>query len=148
MAINIAGNLWWSARAERHTAEALRRRGIEPELIVGSPPPIAFWERTMAWRSASAWGGGSFGPAGLRLDPTSAPLGLDDPVFLKAKAERRGVRSFLYWSRMPIVVRQSGRPFLTDQRYYRAFEDDRVPAAIRSRAPASFMVPLDTPSKP
>ena len=90
MALYIGGNLWWSARAERLTAEALRRRGIEPVLIVASPPPIAFWERTMAWRSASEWGGGTFGPSGLRLDPARAPLGLDNPLFLKAKAERRG----------------------------------------------------------
>jgi hypothetical protein len=50
---------------------------------------------------------------------------------------------------MPIVVEVGGRPVLTDQRYYRALDDDRVPAAIRRRAPtASFQIPLDLPSRP
>lgn len=132
-------------RAERLTADALRAEGITPTLIVASPPPLVFWERTMAWRSASHWGGGTFGPSGLHLDPGRSALGLDDPTFLKARAAQPHVRAFLYWSRMPIVVRRPDGLFLTDQRYYRAFEDNRVPAAIRARAPTSFMVPLDTP---
>lgn len=143
--VYIGGNLLWSMRAERLTRDALLVRGIEPTVIVASPPPIAFWERTMAWRSATEWGEGSFGPAGLVLDDARRPLRLDDPTFLKARAERRPVRSFLYWSRMPIVVEEGGRTYLTDQRYYRAFTDDRIPAAVRRRAPTSFLVPLDTP---
>lgn len=146
----IAANVAWSAHAERTLAAALRQRGIQPRLIVASPPPLAFWDRTMAWRSDTAWGSGGFGPrADLTLDPETRPLNLDDPRFLRARAERRQVRSFLYWSRMPIVVQVDGRPVLTDQRYYRALDDDRVPAAIRRRAPtASFQIPLDLPSKP
>jgi len=144
----IAGNLWWSATAERLAADALLAQGITPTLIVASPPPLAFWERTMAWRSATEWGSGSFGPSGLLLSPERHPLGLDNPVFLRAEAERAHVRAFIYWSRMPIVVSRGSQTFLTDQRYYRAFDDDRVPAAIRARAPTSFLVPLDTPSKP
>ena len=139
----IAGNLWWSARAERLTAEALRDRGIEPALIVASPPPFRFWERAMAWRSTREWGAGSFGPSGLRLDGQRRPLRLDDPVFLAAREAERPVRSFLYWSRMPIVVGEGRELFLTDQRYYRAFDDACLPEGLRSRAPrSSFMVPL------
>ena len=146
----IAANVAWSAHAERTLAAALRQRGFQPRLIVASPPPFAFWQRTLAWRSDREWGSGSFSPAtGLTLDPTVSPLGLDDPRFLRARAERRMVRSFIYWSRMPIVVEVEGRPVLTDQRYYRALDDDRVPAAIRRRAPtASFQIPLDLPSRP
>ena len=146
----IAANVAWSAHAERTLAAALRQRGFQPRLIVASPPPFAFWQRTLAWRSDREWGSGSFSPvAGLTLDSTVRPLGLDDPRFLRARAERRMVRSFLFWSRMPIVVEVEGRPVLTDQRYYRALDDDRVPAAIRRRAPtASFQIPLDLPSRP
>lgn len=146
----IAANIAWSAHAERSLAAALRQRGIEPRLIVASPPPLAFWERSLAWRSADRWGSGSFSPAsGLRVDAASYPLRLDDPQFLQARAERRMVRSFLYWSRMPIVVDVDGRPVLTDQRYYRTLDDPRVPASIRRRAPrASFQIPLDLPSQP
>ncbi len=148
--VYIAANVAWSAHAERTLAAALRQRGIQPRLIVASPPPLAFWQRTLAWRSDREWGSGSFSPvAGLTLDPTVSPLGLDDPRFLRARAERRMVRSFLYWSRMPIVVEVEGRPVLTDQRYHRALDDDSVPAAIRRRAPtARFQIPLDLPSRP
>jgi inner membrane protein len=141
----IAGNVGWSAHAERTMAQALRQRGIEPITVVASPPPFLFWERTMAWRSAAEWGSGGFSPRqGLRLDPKREPLRLDDPRFLRARQERRVVRSFLYWSRMPIVVEEGGRPYLTDQRYHRAFDSDTVPSAIRSRAPrGGFMVPLE-----
>ncbi|GAA4014449.1 hypothetical protein GCM10022280_11150 [Sphingomonas swuensis] len=141
--VYITANVAWSALAERRTAAILRQRGIEPVLIVASPPPLAFWERTMAWRSAREWGSGDFGPSGLVVAPERRRLGLDHPAFLAARTERRSVRSFLYWSRMPIVVEEGGQPILTDQRYYRVLDDDRVPAAIRSRAPrGSFMVPL------
>ncbi|GAA4006864.1 metal-dependent hydrolase [Sphingomonas humi] len=146
----IAANVGWSLHAERSLAAALRQRGIEPRLIVASPPPLAFWERSLAWRSADRWGAASFSPTGgLALEPASYPLGLDDPRFLRARKERRLVRSFLYWSRMPIVVDVAGRPVLTDQRYFRALSDDRVPAAIRRRAPTGqFQIPLDLPSGP
>jgi inner membrane protein len=142
----IAGNLVWSMRAERLTHDALIAQGITPTLVVASPPPIAFWERTMAWRSATEWGGGRFGPSGLALDPARAPLGLDNPVFLRAKAARRSVRSFLYWSRMPIVVEVEGRLYLSDQRYFGPIRSAALPPAFRRAARrASFLVPLDTP---
>lgn len=146
----IAANVAWSAHAERTLAAALRQRGIQPRLIVASPPPFAFWNRTLAWRSDTAWGSGSFAPGtGLVLNPETRPLNLDDSRFLRARATSRQVRSFLYWSRMPIVVEANGRPVLTDQRYYRALDDKSVPAAIRRRAPsASFQIPLDLPSEP
>jgi inner membrane protein len=146
----ISANIALSAHAERSLAAALRQRGIQPRLIVASPPPFVFWERSLAWRSADRWGAGSFSPGtGLRVEPASYPLGLDDQRLARARAERRIVRSFLYWSRMPIVVEQDGRAILTDQRYYRNLDDPRVPAAIRRRAPrATFQIPLDLPSQP
>ncbi len=105
----------------------------------------------MAWRSDTQWGSGSFAPGdGLQLEPRASPPQPRRPALPpRPRDERRQVRSFLYWSRMPIVVEVAGRPVLTDQRYYRALDDDRVPAAIRRRAPtASFQVPLDLPSRP
>jgi len=136
----IAGNVGWSAHAERSMAAALRRRGIEPTLIVASPPPLAFWDRRLAWRSADRWGAGSFDPAhGLVVDAAVQPLGLDDPYFIRARRERREVRSFLYWSRMPVVVDEGRRAFLTDQRYYRQL---RLPGSDREVRSSSFNVPL------
>lgn len=114
----IAGNVAWSAVAERATAEALRRRGIEPRLIVTSPPPLAFWSRTIAWRDNTHWGRGRFVPGrGLLLDSAITPLNLDHPALREAIRTRRDVRSFLYWSRMPFVSVENGRVVLKDQRY-------------------------------
>ena len=71
---------------------------------------------------------------GIRLDPATQPLGLDDPQLALAERTRRYVRSFLVWSRMPIVVKIDGRPYLTDQRFYGAT------SRIRTHA---FLIPLD-----
>lgn len=146
----IAGNVIWSQVAQRRTAAVLRAQGIEPTLIVTSPPPFAFWERTIAWRSRERYGGGDFGPGGLRLDPRSAPLRLDHPALQRAREEQRIVRSFLFWSRMPIVIQEAdGRLYLSDQRYYGPIRSAAIPPGIRSAARrSSFLVPLDTPSKP
>jgi inner membrane protein len=146
----IAGNIAWSQVAERRTAATLRQRGIEPELIVPSPAPIAFWNRAVAWRSDRQWGGGTFGPEGLVLDPATRPLNLDHPALLRARREQRVVRSFLYWSRMPIVVEEGGRPMLSDQRYYGPIRAASIPPGIRSaaRRGGGFLVPLDTLGKP
>ena len=46
----------------------------------------------------------------------------------------RYVRSFLVWSRMPIVIRIDGRAYLTDQRFYG--DGRRVRKGF-------FLVPLD-----
>ncbi|MGN6847906.1 MAG: metal-dependent hydrolase [Sphingomicrobium sp.] len=131
----IGFNLGESSRVEGATAAELRRRGIEPVLIVAGPPPIAFWDRTIEWRSADRFGSGSFTPAtGVKLDPTAQPLGLDDPQLALAERTRRYVRSFLTWSRMPIVVTIDGRAYLTDQRFY---ESGRRPSS------GFFLIPLD-----
>jgi inner membrane protein len=131
----IAFNLAESLYVERATAQALRRRGIEPVLVVAGPPPLAFWERSIEWRSADRFGSGTFDPAqGLKLEVESRPLGLDDPQLALAKRTERYVRAFLVWSRMPIVVKIDGRPYLTDQRFY---GDGR-----RGRS-SYFLIPLD-----
>ena len=45
----IAFNLGESVRLEQAATDAmLRARGIEPTLVVASPPPFAFWERDIA----------------------------------------------------------------------------------------------------
>ena len=132
----IGLNLAESAWVERSTAAELRRHGIEPALIVAGPPPLAFWNRTIEWRSAERFGSGSFSPAaGLKLDPAVRPIGLDDPQLVLAERTQHYVRSFLIWSRMPIVVRIDGRAFLTDQRFYTS-----APTRIGRR---TFLIPLD-----
>jgi inner membrane protein len=131
----IGLNLVESTTVERATEAALRQRGIHPVLVVAGPPPFAFWRRTIEWRSADRFGTGAFDPRfGLTLDQADRPLGLDDPQLALAARTQRYVRSFLVWSRMPIVVRIDGRAYLTDQRFYNGA------TRIRTRA---FFVPLD-----
>lgn len=132
--VYIALNLAESAYVEKQTKADLRKRGIEAKLIVAGPPPFAFWDRTIEWRSADRYGSGSFGLSGLKLASLSLPIGLDDRQLLIAERSRRYVRSFLVWSRMPIVVQIDGRPYLTDQRFY----------SSRSRfGKGTFLIPLD-----
>ena len=144
----IAANLAESSWAERTTADRLRQRGIEPTLVVASPPPLAFWERTILWRSHDRFGSGSLDlEHGLQLDPGSAPVRLNDPLLARAKAHVKYVRAFLIWSRMPMVVTEDGRTYLTDQRFYGSIHSAAVPAVVRKMARGhSFLIPLDAPS--
>jgi len=123
----------------------LRSRGIEPTLVVAGPPPLAFWERTIQWRSADRFGSGTFDfTSGVQLDPMIEPLGLNDPQLALARRTERYVRSFLVWSRMPIVVKIDGRKYLSDQRFYGPLRSSAVPGFVRRffRGHA-FLVPLD-----
>src|SRR5205085_8040575 len=125
-----------SAWVEHATAVELRRRGIAPALVIAGPPALAFWQRTIEWRSAEWFGSGSFRPtAGIALDASIGRTGLDDPQLADAIRTRRYVRSFLVWSRMPIVIRSGGRSYLTDQRFYGTI--------TRVRTPRAFLIPLD-----
>jgi len=131
----IGFNLGESAKVEDATAAELERRGIEPQLIVAGPPPLAFWDRTIEWRSADRFGSGNFSlTTGIRLGPAVQPLGLNDPQLVLAERTRRYVRSFLVWSRMPIVITLDGRAYLTDQRFY---------DGGRRAGSGYFLIPLD-----
>lgn len=140
----IAFNLGESAKIEAATAHRLRQRGIEPTLIVAGPPPFAFWDRTIEWRSADRFGSGSFDlRSGLRLDPETQPIGLNDPRLAEAERTRRYVRSFLVWSRMPIVVDIDGHAYLTDQRFYNSAPSPLSGAMRRMVRRSAFLIPLD-----
>jgi len=144
----IGFNLGESARVEDAAVATLRARGIIPTLVVASPPPFAFWDRTILWRNAERFGSGSYDYRnGLIIDPGSEPLGLDNPKLAEAKAASRHVRAFLVWSRMPIVVSQDGRSYLSDQRFYGPLRTRSVPGRVRAffRTHA-FLIPLDNPS--
>ncbi|MGZ2410873.1 inner membrane protein [Sphingomonas sp. F9_3S_D5_B_2] len=144
IAFNVAESSW----AERTIADRLRQRGVEPTLVVASPPPFAFWRRSMAWRSANQWGDGELDwDKGLTLAPDAEPLRLDDPRLASAVEQDAHVRAFLVWSRMPLVVVLGGKAYLTDQRFYSAMRSATIPAPVRKvfRRNA-FLIPLDTPA--
>ena len=140
----IAFNLGESARVEAATVDVLRDRGIEPALVVASPPPLAFWRRGIAWRSATEFGGGSYDlQQGLVIKPDAQPLGLDDPLLAGAEARHEHVRAFLIWSRMPIVVTLDGRRYLTDQRFYSITPSPFAATMRRMIKRSAFLIPLD-----
>jgi len=123
-------------------AHALTRPLVESvaksQMIVAGEVPLEFWKRRMIWRGGGVGGSGEYDPfKGLnhvRLDPAIVPLRLGDPRLAAAAETDPHVRAFLFWSRMPMVVEEGGRAFLTDQRFYTI--DDRS----RNRA---FLIPLD-----
>jgi inner membrane protein len=126
-----------SARAVALTAPLVEHVAT-PRMIVAGEVPLEFWKRRMIWRSDAIGGTGTYEPLkGLNhatLDPAIVPLNMDDPR-LAAAAKRNGhVRAFLFWSRMPMVIDDGGRAFLTDQRFY--------DGAARKRG-GSFLIPLD-----
>jgi inner membrane protein len=94
----------------------------------------------MIWRGDVIGGSGWYDPLeGLNhvtLDPRIVPLNLDDPRLAAAAKRDRHVRAFLFWSRMPLVVTENGRAYLTDQRFYDGTR------SVRSR---NFLIPLDNP---
>ena len=136
----IALNAAISFRAEALT-RPLVARVAEPRIIVASELPLEFWERRLIWRGDAVGGSGSYEPLkGLNhavLDPLIYPLNMDDPRLAAAARRDRRVRGFLVWSWMPIVVEQSGRAFLTDQRF--------VDPSRKQRG-GTFVIPLDNPS--
>jgi inner membrane protein len=141
--INLAESAW----VEHATSAELRRRGIDTTLVVAGPPPFAFWERNIQWRSTDRFGAGTFDvQRGLQLDPGSQPIDLDDPALARAAREQPHVRAYLVWSRMPVVVHVDGHAYLSDQRFYGPLRSRLIPGAIRHWfGKHSFLVPLDKP---
>jgi inner membrane protein len=141
----IGFNLAESAYVEHATSSALRARGIQTTLVVAGPPPLAFWERNIQWRSAERFGSGTFDfERGLALDPGSEPINLNDPALATAAREQSHIKAYLVWSRMPIVVHLDGHSYLTDQRFYGTLRSRLIPGRVRYWFRRhSFLIPLD-----
>ena len=103
----------------------------QPRMIVGGEVPLLFWERQVMWRGSKLSGTVRYSPfSGARLDPQIVPLNLDDPRLAAAARSDPDVCNFLFWSRMPLVIQQDGKAYLSDQRF----------PALRS---VTFLLPLD-----
>jgi inner membrane protein len=117
------------------TTRPLVSRIAAPRMIIAGEVPLEFWQRRMVWRSDTAGGLGDYDPFnGAKLEPDIAPLNLGDPRLALAASRNRRVRGFLFWSRMPMVVEQGGRAFLTDQRFV---------DPLRNQRGGTFVIPLD-----
>lgn len=130
-------NFGISTRAETLAKQELKSRGFRPTMVVASPPPLMSWQRRILWRDERVGGSGYFNPlrsGRLSFDPRLVPLVLDHPRLAAARERDPDVAAFLFWSRMPMVVEDGGRPYLTDQRFLNR------PGRPRTR---NFMIPLD-----
>jgi inner membrane protein len=126
----IGVNAEISARAVA-AARPLVERVARPTMIVAGEVPLEFWKRQVMWRSDKLAGTAEYAPfSGATLDPRTVALDLDDARLLAAERSDADVCSFLFWSRMPLVISVDGRAYLSDQRF---------PALRRT----TFMVPLD-----
>ena len=133
----VALNAAISARAVA-LVRPLAEHVAPARMIVAGELPLEFWKRRVVWRGDAVGGAGEFnlleGLNHARLDPELTPLRLDDRRLQAAAARNGHVRAFLFWSRMPMVVIEQGRAYLTDQRFY-----DHS-SALRAR---TFLIPLD-----
>jgi len=126
----IGTNALISVSAVNTTRPLVQRVGA-PRMIVAGEVPLMFWKRQVMWRTDKLAGSADYVPFGqVRLDHRIVPLNLDDPRLLAAQRSDADVCNFLFWSRMPLVVKLDGRAYLSDQRF---------PALRRT----TFMVPLD-----
>ncbi len=136
----IGLNATISARAVA-LARPLVEQVAPTPMIVAGELPLEFWKRRVVWRGEGIGGTAEFnlleGINHISLDPSLTPLRLDDRRLRAAAARDEHVRAFLFWSRMPMVVIENGRAYLTDQRFY-----DHS-SALRSR---TFLIPLDNKS--
>ncbi|MEG3179845.1 metal-dependent hydrolase [Sphingomonas sp. LT1P40] len=135
----VLGNGIATGVAERRTAQWVRATyGIEPDMVVANPVPLAIWQREMLWR-----GGGRYGGRDLNLaqgvlptlfasgvtEPTT--IGMDDPHIGEATRNDANVKAFLFWARMPIAQRQAnGDIVLRDQRFANPLMGDRFSVRI------------------
>ena len=135
----VALNAAISARAIAET-RPLVERVATPRMIEAGEVPLAFWKRKMIWRGDGVGGTGTYNPLdGLNsawLDSRIIPLNLDDPRLAAAARRDPHVRAFLFWSRMPMIYREGGHAYLTDQRF---FESGRASSS-------GFLIRLDNGS--
>lgn len=75
-----------------------------PERAFASPPPLAFWRRTVTWRENELIGRGDYNlfadPTKLARQARMVPDNLDDPLVRRAMRGDPEVEKFLRWSLM------------------------------------------------
>lgn len=148
LSVYVLGNGLVTGMAEAATARWVQATyGIEADLVVASPAPLAIWQREMLWRGQGQHGSRivnlSDGLLPSMFDPAiTAPqaIGMDNPRIAAAAHSDPQVRAFLFWSRMPFAVREAdGSMTLRDQRFTNPLTGDRfkVRIAPTQQAPAS-----------
>lgn len=132
LGIYAAFNLGITQRVEAATRSRLA--ALHPTMVVANPEPLLFWRREIQWRNGEIHGSGTYDLLhGLQLDREVEPNNLGDPRLAAATRTSPGVRAFLFWSRMPVVLERDGKAWLTDQRFS---------GRPSSRRGGPFLIPL------
>lgn len=109
-------------------ARAAAEAGLPaPERVVANPVPVDPFRRRVVFAAGDAYGFGTLHWLPRpRVDflPGLVPTNMDDPAIARAAEADKGVRDFLYWSRLPFaaIERRNGAAHVTigDARYNEA----------------------------
>jgi inner membrane protein len=131
----VFGNGLITAVAESDAASQLAARhdptaSFPAEMVVANPVPITFWKREILWRDEVNFGSGSYQlGSGVTLNNDEAPQ--DSAAHGKFSASiGSDERAFRFWSRMPVIQKEGGRPVIRDQRFLDPLVRSRFEAVI------------------
>lgn len=124
--------------AESRGHQNLYSRGVEPEMVVANPVPVAFWQRDMLWRSnAGDYGNYTFSLLDVRAPEhlaVAGNTGMNDARVMPMAQTSVDARAFLFWSRMPLArFEKDGSLILSDQRFDNRFVRGRFTVAVAPR---------------
>ena len=90
-----------------------------PAIVVAQPVPVAFWQRTILWRSDDRHGAYDWsvfnGQKGREV--MGGPTNMADPRIAAWASHNPAATAFLFWSRMPVARPVPDGIVLTDQRF-------------------------------
>jgi inner membrane protein len=105
LVLYITANGVLSERA--FSAKIVDIKGARPDVIVVSPPPVAFWQRNVIWRYRHKMGSGEYDPiANVTYDPTYSPVvpdGMTDPLVRQVLMTDPRLARFRRWSILPMA---------------------------------------------
>ncbi len=105
-ALYISANGFLTLRTEYRAVDEIEQRfGMQPDLIVANPVPIAFWRREILWQTQDMVGFGQYDMVS-RQDKfvfQGGPVlrNMQAPAVKAASYNDKDVAAFLFWSRMP-----------------------------------------------
>jgi inner membrane protein len=116
-----------------------RTASMPEPLVVANAIPFEFWRRKIAWRDAHDYGFGDYILGkGVVLTGEVRPHNMDRKglrqIFANASpGTAKNFMLYLFWSRMPLLERQTGKIIIRDQRFLDARVADRFAVTIPLR---------------
>ncbi|KUO55547.1 MAG: metal-dependent hydrolase [Sphingomonadales bacterium BRH_c3] len=122
-----------TSSAEHNARNEMLGFGVEPETIMASPLPLAFWERELLLGGNGYWGefdGQADTHTSIKIfDLTDEFCDLEKAI--EGANETKELTAFLFWSRAPFAERApDGSVVLRDARFYDPRARDRFSVAL------------------